>query len=60
MLDPSKILRAVSAAALVVLLEQSATSALTEDSVLANLGRRRFAAEVVQLGDLIATGQPAS
>ena len=49
----------VAAMALVVLLEQSATSALTEDSVLANLGRRRFAAEVVQLGDLIAAGQPA-
>lgn len=50
----------VAATALVVLLEQAATSALTEDSVLANLGRRRFAAEVRQLGDLIATGQPAA
>lgn len=49
----------VAATALVVLLEQSATSALTEDSVLANLGRRRFAAEVVQLGDLIAAGGSA-
>jgi AcrR family transcriptional regulator len=49
----------VAATALVVLLEQSATSALTEDSVLANLGRRRFAAEVIQLGDLIAAGKAA-
>jgi AcrR family transcriptional regulator len=47
----------VAATALVVLLEQAATSALTEDSVLANLGRRRFAAEVVRIGDLIANGQ---
>jgi hypothetical protein len=49
----------VAAAALVVLLEQAAMSALTEDSVLANLGRRRFAAEVVLIGDLIANGQAA-
>jgi AcrR family transcriptional regulator len=50
----------VAATALVVLLEQAAISALTEDSVLANLGRRRFAFEVMRLGDLIATGQPAA
>jgi AcrR family transcriptional regulator len=49
----------VSAMALVVLLEQSAVSSLTEDVVLANLGRRRFAAEVIALGDLIAAAHPA-
>jgi AcrR family transcriptional regulator len=48
----------IAGMALVVLLEQSAISALTEDAVLANLGRRAFAAEVVSLGDLIANGAP--
>ena len=44
----------VTGMALVVLLEQAAVSWLTEDVVLANLGRRRFSVEVVALGDLIA------
>lgn len=44
----------VTALALVVLLEQAAISALNEDVVLANLGRRRFAGELVSLADLIA------
>jgi len=43
-----------SATALLSLLEQSAASWLTEDSVFANLGRRRFSAEVVTLARLIS------
>jgi AcrR family transcriptional regulator len=46
----------VSATALVVLLEQAAISALTEDSVLANLGRRRFSTEIAALGEVICAG----
>jgi hypothetical protein len=48
--------KTVSAMAVVVLFEQATMSALTEDEVYANLGPRRFAAEVISLGDLIATG----
>jgi AcrR family transcriptional regulator len=44
----------VTALALVILLEQAAISTLTEDEVLANLGRRRFSAELVALADIIA------
>jgi hypothetical protein len=46
----------VSAMAIVVLFEQACASALTEDEVYANLGPRRFAAEVIRLADLIAAG----
>lgn len=46
----------VSALAIVVLFEQATHSALTEDEVYANLGPRRFAAEVITLADLLATG----
>jgi len=45
----------VTALALVILLEQAAISALTEDVVLANLGRRRFSAELATLADVIAS-----
>jgi AcrR family transcriptional regulator len=48
--------KTVSAMAIVVLFEQASTTALTEDEVYANLGPRRFAAEVIRLGDLLATG----
>jgi AcrR family transcriptional regulator len=43
-----------SATGLLALLEQSAASWLTEDSVFANFGRRRFSAEVVHLARLIS------
>ncbi|MGY1815316.1 TetR/AcrR family transcriptional regulator [Blastococcus sp. SYSU D00820] len=52
--DMSRADATVAGAGLVVLLEQSAVSSLTEDVVLANLGRRRFLAEVAELGNLIA------
>jgi AcrR family transcriptional regulator len=48
--------KTVSAMAIVVLFEQASTSALTEDEVYANLGPRRFAAEIISLADLIASG----
>jgi len=44
----------VYATGLVNLLEQAAASWLTEDVVLANLGSRRFCAEVVNLALLIS------
>ncbi len=44
----------VFSAGLLNLLEQSAASWLTEDAVLANLGPRRFSAEVVHLAKLIS------
>ena len=52
--------KTVSAMAIVVLFEQACTSALTEDEVYANLGPRRFAAEVIRLADLIAAGDDAT
>ncbi len=44
----------VAANGLLNLLEQAAASWLTEDTVLANLGRRRFSAEVANLGRRIS------
>ena len=44
----------VSATGLLNLIEQAAASWLTEDAVLANLGRRRFCAEVVNLARRIS------
>ncbi len=52
--------KTVSAMAVVVLFEQATTSALTEDEVYANLGPRRFAAEVISLADLIVVGDGAA
>lgn len=48
--------KTVSAMAIVVLFEQASMSALTEDEVYANLGPRKFAAQVISLADLIAVG----